>query len=97
MPIGGFVVTVDPDKVDRVKEMLLAISGAELHGQDEKGNLVLVLDAETSEEMELMTKEIRELPDVLALGLVYFHAEDEVERIEKGEYRPSRSFGRKPV
>ncbi len=95
MPIGGFVVTVVPEESKAASAAISAMDGAEVHGEDDRGNLVVVLESETSEAMDQMVKEIRKLDQVLSVGLVYFHAEDEVERMESGSYVPSRSFGRK--
>jgi nitrate reductase NapAB chaperone NapD len=62
----------------------------ELYGEDGKGNLVAVLDCESSQRMEKVVAEIAAIAGVLNVGLAYIHAEDEVERIAAGDYVPSR-------
>ncbi len=88
MPIGGFVVMVDPKEQDLVVKKLKHKDFVEVYGSDKKGNIVIVIDTHSSDEMEDIVKEISLISGVLSVGLTYLHAEDEVERIEKGEYIP---------
>ncbi len=96
MPIGGFVITAVPEDMDEVLEYLATFDELDIHGHDEQGNVVVVMDCGTSEEMEKLVKQINGFDSVLAVGLTYFNAEDEVERMKRGEYVPPRSFGNKP-
>jgi len=95
MPIGGFVVQSEPEFVNKVKEELLRLPGIEVYANDEKGNIVVVIESETSDIMEKTVNEISSMRGVLSVGLAYLHAEDEVEKIEKGEYVPTISLGNK--
>ncbi len=88
MPIGGFVVTVLPDHRDQVAGRVEAIEGAEVYGWDDKGNLVVVIETETSDDMERLVDEIKEYDGVVSVGLAYLYFEDEVEKIERGEIKP---------
>ena len=97
MPVGGFVINVDPAESVPALEKIRAMKCVEVHGHDEMGNVVVVLDCETSEDMEDIVKRISCIEEVLSVGLTYFNAEDEVKRMERGEYIPSRSFGNKPL
>ncbi len=84
MPIGGFVINVDPERIEESLVRLKGLAGVEIHGSDSKGNVVAVLESATSEDMEKMVKDIMKIETVFSVGLTYFHAEDEV---EKKEYR----------
>lgn len=95
MPIGGFVITIDPEKKETVLKQLENYPEVEVHGADEQGNIIAVLDTQTSDDMERLTKKLQDETDVLSLGITYFDAEDEMEKIERGEMRPTFSFGRK--
>lgn len=95
MPIGGFVVTCDPERVETVAERLGAIAGVEVHGSDEKGNVVAVLDTSTSDEMEDLVREIEGIEEVLSVGLTYLNAEDEIGKIASGELPVPNPFGRR--
>ena len=96
MPVGGLVINVYPADSGPAIKKLRAMSCVEIHGHDEMGNVVAVLDCETSEDMEDVVRRISSIEEVLSVGLTYINAEDEVERMERGEYIPSRSFGNKP-
>jgi nitrate reductase NapD len=92
MPIGGFVVNTLPEKSREVAAHLETMTGVEIHGRDEQGNIVAVIETETSDLMEECVKQIEGLAHVLNVGAVYLHAEDEVEKIERGEIVPEHPF-----
>ncbi len=79
MPVGGFVINVDPDRIEESIKKLTSFRGVEIHGSDEKGNVIAVFESSNSHEMEEMVKEIMKIETVLSVGLTYFNAEDEVE------------------
>ncbi len=78
MPVGGFVITVDPGLRDKVVAQLEEIEGVSIYGVDEQGNVVTVLESDSSKEMESMTKAIEKIDGVLSLGMTYLNVEDEV-------------------
>ena len=84
MPIGGFVVTVMPDALQPALEQLHTVPGIEIHGSDKAGNVVVVLESETSEGMEELVRSILAIEQVLNVGLTYFNAEDEVDEAWDG-------------
>ncbi|WP_022853618.1 chaperone NapD [Thermodesulfatator atlanticus] len=94
MPIGGFVVHVLPEKKDRVLDELSQVECLTIYGYDERGHIIVVLETETSEEMEKMVDSLAEIDGIITFDLAYLHGEDEVERIEKGEYKPKIRFSR---
>ncbi|MGB3209554.1 MAG: chaperone NapD [Desulforhopalus sp.] len=97
MPISGVVITSRPAEKMEVLRCLAALSEVEVHGDDEKGNIVAVLETESSEEMEKVIDRISKDVNVLHVGLTYLNTEDEAERMAKGE-RPAKPFGfRKPL
>lgn len=95
MPIGGFVIRIETAARREALRRLGVMKEVEVHGADERGNVVAVLECETSERMERLTREIGAVDGVLAVDLVYIHAQDEVERIAGGEYVPGRSVHRR--
>jgi len=97
MPIGGVVITSFPHKKDTIIEKLSQIKEIEIHGDDEQGNIVAVLDTVSSEEMEKIIDRINKDESVLSVGMTYLNTEDEAERMNKGE-RLAKPFGfRKPI
>ena len=85
MPVGGFVITVDPEVRDDIVTELEARSGVSLYGSDEQGNVVAVLESDSSKEMEKMTKSIQKIDGVLSLGMTYLNVEDEVAERDENE------------
>ncbi len=94
MPIGGFVIQFDTSVREEVRGQLGAMAEVELHGDDKEGNMVAVLECATSQRMEEVVEAIGAVSGVRTVGLVYVHAEDEVDRIAGGEYIPSRRTNR---
>lgn len=95
MPIGGFIVNAQPEFVSEVAGELNLLEDVEVHGFDDDGNIVAVIDSETSDVMEAQVKKIESLEPVLTVGVAYLHAEDEIEKIERGELVIDNPFGRK--
>ena len=97
MPISGVVITGKPEDTSEILPVLSEMEGVEIFGDDEKGNIVAVLETGTSEEMEKLLDRIGKMPRVLHVGLTYLNTEDEVERLAAGGEVP-RPFGfRRPA
>ncbi len=94
MPIGGFVISVAPADRDEIVAMLKERAGIEVHGADQAGNIVAVMETETSDVMDSLVLELEKDERILSVGLAYLNAEDEIEKIASGELRPSFPFGR---
>ncbi len=95
MPIGGFIISVAPAEREEIAASLEAESGLDVHGTDDKGNIVAVLETETSDEMDARVLALEKDPRILSVGLAYLNAEDEIEKIASGELPPGSPFGRK--
>ena len=95
MPIGSFIMTLDPNEQQAVLEQCAEFPEVEIHGVDSVGQAVVVIDSATSREMESITEKLQKLAGVLSLAAVYLHAEDEIEKIADGEIKPNFSFGRR--
>ncbi len=77
MPIGGFIVTCNPPDLASALESLADFPAVEIHGTDDDGNIVVVIDSGTSDAMDDLVKTISRLPVILCVGLAYLNAEDE--------------------
>ncbi|MFW2367490.1 MAG: chaperone NapD [Desulforhopalus sp.] len=97
MPISGVVITSRPSEKQEVLRSLAQLDEVEVYGDDEKGNIVAVLETLTSEEMERTIDRINKDENVLHVGLTYLNTEDEADRMAKGE-KLAKPFGfRKPL
>ena len=97
MPISGVVITCRADAVNPVLRDLAQYESLEIHGSDERGNIVAVIDCESSEEMERLIDTINKHDDILNVGMTYLNTEDEAEKMSRGE-KLTKPFGfRKPL
>jgi nitrate reductase NapD len=85
MPISGVVITSRPTDKAEVLRFLAAIAEVEVFGDDDRGNIVAVLETASSEDMEKLIDRISKDPGVLHVGLTYLNTEDEAERMAQGE------------
>lgn len=89
MVIAGFVVQCQPHSQQDTVVALEALGQVEVFGADEKGNIVTVVDAESSADLEKIVKKMESLEQVLTVGLTYLNMEDEAEKIALGELSPN--------
>ena len=78
MPIGGVVITIRPEDMETARTQLAGLAGVEIHGADEHGHIVAVLDTRSEGEMERLIQAINKCPAVLHVGLTYLNMEDVV-------------------
>ncbi|MTV15857.1 MULTISPECIES: chaperone NapD [Bradyrhizobium] len=73
--IASILVQARPDHLDRVAAAITALPGCEIHGRDERGKFVVVVDAPNASSLGSTLNEISALPHVYSASLV-FHAVD---------------------
>ena len=97
MPIGGVVITCRAEFKESVLEELGSYPALEIHGSDEKGHIVAVIDSHSSEEMETLIDTINKHKHILNVGMTYLNTEDEADQMARGE-KLTKPFGfRKPL
>lgn len=74
--IVSLIVNAFPDHLESVAAEIAAIPGAEVHAQDPRGKLIVVLEAPTQGEIGTMANAISGIPHVLSAAMV-FQATDE--------------------
>lgn len=74
--IVSLIVNAFPAHLGEVSAAITALRGAEVHGQDPKGKLIVVLEAPTQGEIGALANEISGIPHVLSAAMV-FQATDE--------------------
>ncbi len=72
--IASFIVQVRPDAVAEVAAATQALPGAEIAARD-GGKLILLAEAAACRDVMSIVDRLREVPGVLAVNLVYHHAE----------------------
>ncbi|MBU0663757.1 MAG: chaperone NapD [Proteobacteria bacterium] len=88
MVIAGFVVQCQPQSQQDTVVALEALGQVEVFGADEKGNIVTVVDTDSSADLEKIVKKMESLEQVMTVGLTYLNMEDEAEKIASGELSP---------
>ena len=76
MPISGVVVTTRPEDLSPASQFLGNCPGVELHGADDRGNIVVVLETASGEAMEDLLNTINAHPLILHAGVTYLNMED---------------------
>lgn len=92
MVIAGFVVQCHPRSQRDTVTALEAIDQVKVFGTDEKGNIITVVDADSSADLERIVKKMEKLEQVLTVGLTYLNMEDEAEQIAIGAFTPGALF-----
>ncbi len=91
MNISGVVVRAKPEHLEEVIKSLEESGMCDVHFHDDKGRIIVTIEAETTEEEVFKLKAIQSLEHVLSADLVYAYSEDELEKakeelvMEKGE------------
>ena len=73
--IASILVQVQPDRLDAVQAAILELPCCEIYGRDDKGKLVVVVDAPDASSLGSTLNTISALPNVYSASLV-FHAVD---------------------
>ncbi len=77
MNISGIFVQTTPVQLDAVKARLLALPGVEVHGEEEDGRLVVVIDEPSDRPSGEALMKIQNVEGVLSASLVYQHIEND--------------------
>ncbi|MHB2169342.1 chaperone NapD [Alsobacter sp. R-9] len=73
--VTGLVVHARPDALAAVTRAVEGLPGAEIHGRNEDGKLVVTLETRSEHEIVERMGAIGDLPGVLSTALVYHHFE----------------------
>lgn len=69
--IVGLIVNAWPAHMAEVEAAIVALGNAEIHGRDEKGKIIVVLEAPTQSEIGFKANIISGLPHVLSSVMVF--------------------------
>jgi nitrate reductase NapD len=73
--IAGLVIRARPERLSSVRAALTRLPGAEIHAVDERGKLVLTLEAATDGRIADLMLHIPDIPGVLTCDLAHYHSE----------------------
>ncbi len=79
MNISGIVVHAHPDKLEKVRVLLEAIPGVEIHAAGQDGKMVVTIEKNNDRETADIFEEIGKVPGVLSTAMVYHHFEPDIE------------------
>ena len=82
MPITGYTLRLEPDKSDSALRAFDGLASVEV-GEKVAGGWPLVTHTSTLEECKDLADQIRQMPGVASLTLVYHNFEDQSEMAEK--------------
>ncbi|NOZ55837.1 MAG: chaperone NapD [Calditrichaeota bacterium] len=91
MPIAGLAVLVKPDQTDSVRETLSQMECVEVYGADDKGNLIVVLDCSSTEQMREVEKQLRQVDGVVNVAGAYYNFEDILDAPDEFESKRGQS------
>jgi periplasmic nitrate reductase NapD len=77
MNISSLVIKCLPEKLEETIEKLKNSELCEIHGHDEFGRIVVVLEGENVEDESEKLRRIQEMPTVISAEMVYAYSEDE--------------------
>ncbi len=80
MNISGVVVRTKPENLEQVIRELEESGMCDVHFHDDKGRIIVTIEAETTEEEIFKLKAIQSLENVLSADLVYAYSEEELEK-----------------
>jgi len=80
MNVSSIVVQTRPEHCDELRKILEEGDLCEVHFHDEKGRIIVTIEAESvSDEIANLTK-IQALPNVIAADMSYSYSEDELDK-----------------
>ncbi len=83
MPITGVAVQTVPDEMQKVYKTLEKMEGVTLYGDDNKGNIIAVLDTKNKKELDELSQKIERVDGVVQVMGVYNYFEDDVTEAEE--------------
>jgi len=75
--ISGYVVQAQPVEVAAITAAINTMAGAEIHGSNERGKMVLTLETTREEDIAERIIEINSLPGVINTALVYHQVDED--------------------
>ena len=92
MNISSVVVRTNPESIEEVVQILKDSELCEFHLHDDKGRIIVTVEATKADGEVAVLQQLQAIPNVLSADLVYAYSEDELnqerEQLEHGENIP---------
>ncbi len=98
MIFSGSLITVKENKLSDVTEFLKNYPQVEIYtSSEDKQNIVVAIEAESDEKLEELCNTLSSNENIINIAHHYFHFEEEVEQIEKGNKKniSLKGFGKR--
>lgn len=98
MIFSGSLITVKKNRLESVEEFLKKYPQVEIYSSsDDRQNIVVAMEAESDEKLEELCQTLSCHDDIINIAHHYFHFEEEVNEIEKGNKKniSLKGFGKK--
>ncbi len=82
MNISSAILHVAPGRLDEVRQVLLAMSGVEIHAESPEGKVIVVLEDDDLEAAANKYVALHGVPGVASVAMVYQYSDDESETEE---------------
>ncbi len=73
MHISGVLVKARPERLDDIEQALGAMQGVEVHGSNEDGRMVVIVEQEDAGQVCDTLLHMQQVPGVLAANMIYHH------------------------
>ncbi len=83
MPVTGVAVQTVPSQLKEVYKILEKMPEVSLYGDDNKGNIIAVLDTKNKKELDELSRKIESLEGVVQIMGVYNNFEDDLAEFEE--------------
>ena len=74
--VASLVVYVEPSRVGEIVDAIARQPGAEVHADDGRGKLVVVLETDSERKITDFLNEVSVMPGVLSANLVFHHNDE---------------------
>lgn len=78
MIVSGLLVNTLPEKLEQVKKELSTINRLKIQNTIDDYKLVVVIESETVENVNAISREMVKMDGVISISLAYHHFDDEV-------------------
>lgn len=76
MNISGVLVKAYPEHIPSIEEVLITMTGVEVHGNNEDGRIVITVEDKSANNISDTLTQIQGVPGVLSAAMIYHQFED---------------------